>query len=132
MTTLCDILSERAREHPDDRAYVFLSDRGEETDALTFAVDVPVTVSKNAVKPLDVMLSALGVDASPRQTTPEVQSVVTSIPGGALPEARGALVAMVIELPLTLRTVTDSPESCTGPSLVRIPAKFNPALLFGP
>jgi acyl-CoA synthetase (AMP-forming)/AMP-acid ligase II len=36
MRTLCELLSDRARNQPDDRAYVFLSDRGKETGELTF------------------------------------------------------------------------------------------------
>src|SRR3984893_10790060 len=36
MRTLCELLSARARNQPDDRAYVFLSDRGKETGELTF------------------------------------------------------------------------------------------------
>ena len=36
ITTLCDLLRHRAEEQSGDRAYVFLSDRGEEIDSLTF------------------------------------------------------------------------------------------------
>src|SRR3954464_8595019 len=37
MSTLLELLAHRAREQPDDRAYVFLSDRGHETASLTFS-----------------------------------------------------------------------------------------------
>jgi acyl-CoA synthetase (AMP-forming)/AMP-acid ligase II len=37
LTSLVDLLRRRADEQPDDRAYVFLSERGIEQDALTFA-----------------------------------------------------------------------------------------------
>src|SRR5256885_6304027 len=37
ISTLLELLAHRAREQPDDRAYVFLSDRGHETDSLTFS-----------------------------------------------------------------------------------------------
>ena len=37
ITTLLELLEYRARQQPHDRAYVFLSDRGEETGSLTFS-----------------------------------------------------------------------------------------------
>jgi acyl-CoA synthetase (AMP-forming)/AMP-acid ligase II len=37
LTSLVDLLRYRADEQPSDRAYVFLSERGVEQDALTFA-----------------------------------------------------------------------------------------------
>src|SRR5436853_6405500 len=37
LTSLVDLLHRRAAEQPDDRAYVFLSDRGAEEASLTFA-----------------------------------------------------------------------------------------------
>src|SRR4051794_28895207 len=37
LTSLVDLLRRRAREQPDDRAYIFLSDQGAEEAVLTFA-----------------------------------------------------------------------------------------------
>ena len=89
VTSLVDLLRRRAREQPDDRAYIFISDQGEEEAVLTFA---------DLERRADAVAVRLAERGKPRD-----RALVLFPPGLELIVAYfGCLVSGVIAVPMML------------------------------